>query len=61
MKIKITLDGDQEDKIVANSIKLSYERNDAKSWADVRDQEDSKAVRKACRVLYHYYTGLTLP
>jgi hypothetical protein len=60
MKIKIDLTGDQEDKIVAKSIKQTYERLCASSYSDSREQEDSKAIRFACRLLYHYYTAKTL-
>lgn len=59
MKLKLNLDGHQEDKIVAKSLKQTFERNEGEFWRKI-DQEDSDQIRAACRVLYHYYTGKVL-
>jgi hypothetical protein len=58
LKIKIRLDGEQEDDIVAKSIKESYYRNDHCGKHDF--PEDWKELRKAFKVVYHYYSGKVL-
>ena len=59
MKLKIELDGYQEDQIVAASIKESYKR--LKSTPDQHAHiEDQEALLKAFKDVYHYYTGRAL-
>jgi hypothetical protein len=55
MKLKIELDGEQEDKIVAKSIKLSYERN--VRCGEHENPDDFAEMREAFRLVYFYYTG----
>jgi hypothetical protein len=59
MKIKLKLDKDQEDKLVAQSIKEAYEKNKQTFWTHI-NKEDCSEIRKACQVVYHYYTGKVL-
>jgi hypothetical protein len=59
MYLKLEIDGYQEDKIVAESIKVSYLRlkstKHSHEWPPDRD-----ALLKSFRCIYHYYTGKTL-
>jgi hypothetical protein len=55
MKLKIELNGEQEDKIIAKSIKLSYERNDRMGRHE--NPDDFAEMQEAFRLVYHYYTG----
>jgi hypothetical protein len=59
MKLKLKLDGDQEDKIVALSIKEAFHRLKT-SYDPLEWVEDKKALIKAFKTVYHFYTGKIL-
>lgn len=59
MKLEITITPEQEDKVVAKSIKTAYRIN--KSIYDPHAVPgDEESLRKALKVVYHFYTGKVL-
>lgn len=59
LKLKLEIDGYQEDQIVSISIAESYKR--LKSTPDEHAHiEDQEALLKAFQAVYHYYTGRKL-
>ena len=58
-KIKINLDGEQEDKIVAKSLKRSYSM--IQSTPDPHESSEyKKSLKKAFKRVYEYYSGKSL-
>lgn len=55
--LQLEIDGYQEDKIVAVSLAESFKQTkcDKHEWP-----EDVNALRKALKLVYHYYTGRNL-
>jgi hypothetical protein len=54
LSFTITLNEDQEDKIVSDSLTWSYKRN------LLFKDEETKELTKALQVVYTYYTGKKL-
>lgn len=58
MKIKIKIDGDQRDEIVAAAIKDSYDS--VAGATNYGTPEEYLAMVSAFQLVYQYYTGKTL-